>query len=173
MKRVLRFAAALIGALVLHLVATRLVPEWPLILDLMLIVVLFNALDGDTFSGMVGGLFAGWATDVLTGQAFGLFGLVDTIVGYTAAFAVQRVVIQRPAGAALLFSLASASQQGLLLAVSFLLLSSPEVPALHWLAVKPLATGLVGAVLFFGRQRLVSQVDLWRHTRRTRIRLER
>jgi len=173
LKRALRFAGALVAALLLHLIGTRLLPQWPLIIDLMLIVVVFNALDGSTMSGMIGGLFAGWASDALTGQAFGLFGLVDTIIGYTAAYAVQRIVIQRPAGAALLFSLASACQQGLVLGLSFLLLNAPEVPAYPWLLVKAGTTGLLGATLFFGRQRLLNRVDLWRHTRKTRIRLER
>lgn len=173
MKRALQFAGALVAALVLHLVGARLLPEWSLIFDLMLIVVVFNALDGSTLSGMFGGLVAGWVTDVVTGHAFGLFGLVDTIIGYSAAYAVQRVVIQRPAGAALLFSLASACQQGLLLGLSFLLLSAAEVPAYPWLLAKAATTGVLGAALFFARQRLLSRVDLWRHTRQTRIRLER
>lgn len=173
MKRVLRFAGALVAALILHLIGARLLPEWSLIFDLMLIVVVFNALDGSTLGGMLGGLAAGWVTDAVTGHAFGLFGLVDTIIGYSAAYAVQRVVIQRPAGAALLFSLASACQQGFVLGLSLLLLSAPEVPAYPWLLAKAGATGLLGAALFFTRQRLLNRVDLWRHTRRTRIRLER
>ena len=173
MKRALQFAGAVIVALVVHLIGARLLPEWSLIFDLMLIVVVFNSLDGHTASGMFGGLVAGWVTDVLTGHAFGFFGLVDTIVGYSAAFAVQRIVIQRPAGAALLFSLASACQQGLVLGLSLLFLSAPEAPAYPWLLAKAAATGLLGAVAFFTRQRLLNKVDLWRHTRRTRIRLER
>ena len=173
MKRTLRFAVALVAALLLHLIGSRLLPEWPLILDLMLIVVVFHALDGSTLAGMLGGLAAGWVTDVVSGNAFGLFGLVDTIIGYSTAFAVQRVVIQRAAGAALLFSLASAGQQGLVLGLSLLLLSTPEIPAYPWLLVKAAATGVLGAALFLGRQRLLSRVDLWKHTRRTRIRLER
>jgi rod shape-determining protein MreD len=173
LKRALQFAGALVAALLLHLVGTRLVPEWPLAVDLMLLVVVFNALDGRTFSGLMGGLLAGWVTDALTGQAFGLFGLVDTIIGYSAAFAVQRIVIQRPAGAALLFSLAAACQQGLVLGLSLLLLSAPEIPAYPWLLVKAAVTGVLGGLVFFARQRVLSSVDLWRHTRQTRIRLER
>lgn len=173
MKPALRFAAALAAALVLHLIGTRLLPEWPLIVDLMMIVVVFNALEGNTLSGMIGGLVAGWVTDALTGQAFGLFGLVDTIIGYGTAYAVQRIVIQRPAGAALLFALASAAQQGLVLGLSLFLVSTPEAPAYPWLLVKAATTGLLGAAVFFARQRLLSRVDLWRHTRQTRIRLNR
>lgn len=173
MKRAVQFAAALVAALLLHLVGARWIPEWSLAVDLMLLVVVFNALDGNTMSGLLGGLLAGWVTDALTGQAFGLFGLVDTIIGYSAAFAVQRIVIQRPAGAALLFSLAAACQQGLVLALSLLLLSTPEIPPYPWLLVKAAITGILGGVLFFSRQRLLSSVELWRHTRQTRVRLER
>lgn len=173
MKRALQFAAALIAAVLFHLIGVRLVAEWSLMLDLMLIVVVFNALDGSTPAGMIGGLAAGWATDALVGPVFGIFGLVDTIIGYGAAYAVQRIVIQRPAGAALFFALAVACQQGLVLALSLLLLSDPEIPAYHWLVIKAGATGLLGAIVFYLRRRVASQVDLWRHTRQTRIRLER
>jgi rod shape-determining protein MreD len=172
-KHALRFLAALVAALLVHLVATRLYAHWPLVLDLMLLVVVFNALDGNTSSGMFGGLVAGWATDALVGSAFGLFGLVNTAVGYGTAYAVQRVVIQRMAGAAALFGVASLCQQGLLLGLAALLLPSADIPAYHWLLVKAGATGLLGALLFHARQGLANQVDLWRHTRKTRIRLER
>jgi rod shape-determining protein MreD len=172
-KRALQFGAALIAAVLFHLVGVRLIAEWALILDLMLIVVVFNALRGKTLAAMIGGLVAGWATDALTGSTFGIFGLVDTIVGYGAAYSVQRIVIQRPAGAALLFALAAACQQGLVLVLSLLLLSDLEIPAYHWLVIRAGATGLLGAVVFYLRLRVTSQLDLWRHTRRTRIRLEK
>lgn len=173
MKRALRFAATLVAALLLHLIGARMLDEWSLAVDLMLIVVVFNALEGSTLSGMLGGLVAGWATDALTGQAFGLFGLVDTIIGYGAAFAAQRIVIQRPAGAALVFSSAAVFQQGLVLGLSMLLLSTYEAPSFAWLLAKAGVTGFLGAALFIARQRLRSEVELWRHTRRTRIRLDR
>ena len=112
MKRGLSFAAALVAALLLHLLATTLVAEWSLAVDLLLLVVVFNALDGNTLAGMLGGVVAGWVTDSLVGPAFGLFGLVDTIIGYGAAFSVQRIVIQRPAGAALFFATALLLVQG-------------------------------------------------------------
>jgi rod shape-determining protein MreD len=172
-KRGLSFAAALVAALLLHLLATTLVAEWSLAVDLLLLVVVFNALDGNTLAGMLGGVVAGWVTDSLVGPAFGLFGLVDTIIGYGAAFSVQRIVIQRPAGAALFFAAAAACQQGLVLGLNLLLLSAPEIPAYHWLLVKAGTAGLLGGLLFYSKQRLASRYDLWRHTRKTRIRLER
>lgn len=173
MKRAAQFAGALLAAVLLHLIAARWVEEWSLVMDLMLLVALFNALDGNTLSGMAGGLVAGWATDVLTGAPFGLFGVVDTIIGYGAALAVQRVVIQRAAGAALLCAAATLCQQGLLLGLSLLLLVAPETSAYGWLPIKVAAMGLLGGALYYARRRLTSKVDLWRHTRRTKIRMER
>ena len=173
MKHALQFAGVLLAAVLLHLIGVRFVAEWPLVLDLMLIVLLFNALDGNTLGGLAGGLVAGWATDAVAGTPFGLFGAVDTIIGYGAAFAVQRIVIQRAAGAALFFAAAALCQQGLLLGLSLLLLAAPETSAYSWLPVKVAATGLLGAMLFQMRRRLSSRLDLWRHTRRTRIRLDR
>jgi rod shape-determining protein MreD len=173
MRRAMQFLGALVAAVLLHFVATRFFVVWPLVLDLMLLVVVFNALDGNTLGGMVGGLVAGWATDALVGSTFGLFGLVDTIVGYGVAFAVQRVVIQRMLGAAALFAVASLCQQGLLFGLGAMLLPASEIPAYHWLLIKAGTTGLLGAMLFYARQSVADQVDLWRHTRKTRIRLER
>lgn len=172
MKRVIQYSVALAAAILGHLVATRLFPEWPLVVDLMLIVVIFHALEGNTLAGMIGGLVAGWASDALVGPAFGLFGVVDTIIGYSAAYAVQRIVIQRAAGAALFFALAAIGQQALLLVLSMLVLSSPELPGYHWILIKAVATGIAGAMIFFLRQRLLNRVDVWRRTRRTRIRLD-
>ncbi|MDH3403035.1 MAG: hypothetical protein OES32_01825 [Acidobacteriota bacterium] len=173
MKRLLEFAGALLVAVTLHLIGTRLVSEWPLILDLMLIVVLFAALDGNTLSGLAAGLAAGWATDAVAGTPFGLFGAIDTMIGYGAALAAQRVVIERAAGAALFFAAAALVQQGLFLGLSLVLLAAPETSAYRWLAVKVAATGVLGAILFHLRQRLANRLDLWRHTRRTKIRLDR
>lgn len=173
MKRALQFAGALLIALLTHLIGARYLADWSNVLDLMLVVLVFNALDGDTLGGLVGGLVAGWATDAIAGTPFGLFGAVDTIIGYGAAFAVQRLVIQRAAGAALFFAVAALCQQGLLFGLSLWLLVTPESSAYAWLPIKVAATGILGAALFHLRRRLASKVDLWRHTRRTRIRLER
>lgn len=173
MKRALQFVGALLIALLTHLIGARYLAEWSSVVDLMLVVLVFNALDGDTLGGLVGGLVAGWATDAIAGTPFGLFGAVDTIIGYGAAFAVQRVVIQSAAGAALFFAVAALCQQGLLLGLSLMLLVAPENSAFGWLPIKVAATGILGAALFDLRRRLTSKVDLWRHTRRTRIRLER
>jgi len=173
LKRSLSFVGALVAALLFHLIVARWLAEWSLAVDLLLLVVVFNALDGNTLAGMFGGVVAGWATDALVGSAFGIFGLVDTIIGYGAAYSVQRLVIQRPGGAALFFAMAAACQQGLVLGLTLLLMSDAEVPAYYWLLIRVGTAGLLGGLLFYVRQRLASHYDLWRHTRRTRIRLER
>lgn len=173
MKRALQFFGGLVLVVLLHLIGTRLFDYWSLLIDLMLVVTVFNALDSSPLGGMWGGFAAGWATDALVGTSYGIFGLTGTIIGYGVALAVQRVVIHRAVGAALLFALASAAQQGLVLGLSLLLLTSPEIPDGRWMLYKIATTGLVGAALFVARQHLVNRVDLWRHTRRTRIRLDR
>ncbi len=172
MRRLAKFVAALLAALVLHTVAVRWFDSWSVAVDLFLLVAIFNSLDGNTLAGLAGGLAAGWMTDAVYGSPFGLFGAVDTILGYGTAFAVQRVVIQRPSGAAWLFALVATAQQLLVLGLSGLLSVGPEVPAMPWVATRIAVTGLLGAALFAVRQRLSSRVDLWKRTRRTRIRLD-
>lgn len=173
MRRALQFAGALAAAVLLHLLGAHLVDHWSLIFDLMLIVVVFNALDGSPLAAMFGGLAAGWATDALAGPSYGVFGLVDTIIGYGAALVVQRIVIHRAAGAALFFAAAAAVQQGLLLGLNLLMLDHAEITDFRWMFYKAATTGFLGAILFVSRQRVLNRMDLWRHTRKTRIRLDR
>src|SRR3990172_7987344 len=57
--RVLRFLAVLALAAGLHLVAVRLFPDFPLYVDLFLVVAVFHARDGHSVAGMLGGAAAG------------------------------------------------------------------------------------------------------------------
>ncbi len=173
MKRWLKFFGGLLAALLVHLVAVRWIGWWSLAFDLLLVVAVFHALDGHTLRGLLGGLLAGWVTDAVTGSPFGLFGLVDTIVCYGTAFAVQRLVIQRAASAGLLFAVASIAQQVLVTAVGALVSGLPDLPHYTWWVARAASSGVLGASLFAMNEHFATRVDLWRRTRRSRIRLER
>ncbi len=169
----LKLGAALLGVTLVHLLGVELWSGFGLVFDLFLVLAVFNALDGDTFSGLAGGLVAGLVADAVSGGLYGLQGLADTIVGYGTAFATQRLVVQRPPSVFLVFSLAAAVQQLTLTTVTFVLLANPESPAFPWLVAHVLATGVLGVVLFLGRRELERRVAAWRRTRGARMRLRR
>jgi len=169
----LRFVLALLVVTVLHFVGMQLFPWFFLAADLFLVVLVFNAMDGDTLAGMLGGAAAGLLTDALTGGPFGLFGIADTIVGYSTAVAGQRLVIQRASSSLLVFFLAAAAQQALVLGVSVLIIPSPEVPDFRWILIKVASTGVLGLMLYQARSRLLVRMDSWRRGRTSKVRFGR
>jgi len=170
--RSLRFAAALVVATLLHVAGIHLFAFFSSAVDLFLIIIVLNALDGDSLAGMLGGTAAGLVADGLSGGLFGLHGLAGTIVGYGTAFAVQRLVIQRAPGVFLLFALAAAAQQVVLMGLSLLMVSRPEAPGIVWPAVKVATTGVLGTLAYLGRERLGRRLERLRSARPTRIRFE-
>lgn len=170
--RSLRFAAALAAAVLLHVAGVSLFPQFSLAVDLFLVIVVFNAMDGNSVAGMFGGMVAGLVADGVTGGYFGLFGLANTVIGYGTALTAQRLVIQRPASSFLVFAVAAAAQQLILLGTTLLFLTDTEIPQYSWILVKVATTGVLGGVLYLANRRMRSRVELWRRTRRTRIRFE-
>ncbi len=177
--RSLRFAAALLAVVLLQSAGVKLLEEFPLAVDLFLILVVFNALDGNTLAGLLGGVSAGLVADALSGSPFGIYGLVDTIIGYGTAYTAQRLVIQRTTGVLLLFALAAAAQQALLIGLDLLvypeaLFSSHSwISNYQWVLVKVITSGLLGITLLFVNTRLHRQLESWKRSRSDRIRFER
>ena len=171
--RILRFAGALLAVTLAHLAGVELWSGFFLAVDLFLVLAIFNALDGDTFAGLAGGLVAGLVADAVTGGIYGVHGLADTIVGYGTAFATQRLVVQRPPSVFLVFSLAAALQQLILASVTLSMLQHPELAAYPWVVAKVIGTGVLGVLTFIARNQLRSRFALWRRTRTVRVRMGR
>lgn len=171
--RGLRFAGALLLVTAAHLVGVGLWSGFSLAFDLFLVLAIFNALDGDTFAGLAGGLVAGLVADAVSGGLYGLHGLADTLVGYGTAFATQRVVVQRAPSVFLVFSLAASLQQLMLAGVTLLMLPQPELTAYPWMVAKVVGTGTVGTLAFLGRRQLRARYAMWRRTRTVRVRMGR
>lgn len=171
--RALRFGIALVVAALLQFTGLQVVSWFSLAFDFFLVILVFNALDGDTLAGMLGGMVAGWTADALTGGPFGLFGLANTVVGYVVAATGQRLVIQRASSSLFVFSLAAAAQQAMVLGMSLVLMPSPEAPDLRWLLVKVVTTGVLGLGLYLGSTRLRSKMEIWRRARTSKVRFGR
>ena len=168
--RSVKFVVGLVVVVTLHLVFARLFGEVSSVLDLFLVLALFNAIDGNLAAGLFGGLIAGLAADTLTGGLYGLNGFADTIAGYGMAVASRRLVIQKAGGIFLAFSLAAAVQQAVLIGLRLLLLPETALPPLPGLVARILGVGALGFLGYVGRQRWFSGVARWRSSRRARLR---
>ena len=171
--RALRFIVALGIAAILQFVGMQLFPWFTLAVDFFLVIAVFHAMDGATVAGMLGGCLAGLLTDALTGGPFGLYGFANTVVGYGTAHTALRLVIQRASSSLLVFCVAAAAQQAIVLALALLLLPMPGAPDLGWIVVKVVTTGVLGLALYLGRGRLLRRLDVWRRARTAKIRFER
>jgi rod shape-determining protein MreD len=168
--RGLSFLLALAVAAGLHLAGLVLIPGFPRLVDLVLIVVVLFARDGRVSTATLGGSAAGLVADALAGGPFGLHGFADTLVGYTAARVAQQLVVQRSSGVILVFTLASALQQALLAALAVLLLPAAELPAAPWMIAKAACTGIVGLLLAQSERLIAGRVATRRAERRTGLR---
>jgi len=171
--RALRFTAALVVAALIQFTGMQVFPWFTLAVDLFLVILVFNAMDGSTVAGMLGGCVAGLLTDALTGGPFGLFGFAGTVVGFGVATAAQRLVIQRASSSLLVFCLGAAAQQAIVLTLALLLLRAPEAPDPRWIVVKVVSSGVLGLGLYLSRGRFLRRMETWRRARTARIRFGR
>jgi rod shape-determining protein MreD len=159
--RSIRFAAGLALAVLVYAAGVRIAPASVQAVDLFLVVAVLNALDGNAFAGLAGGLAAGLAQDALTGGLFGLYGFADTLIGYATARAAQRLVIERASGVLPVVAVATVVQQAVVVGLAWLLLPDPRFPDPRWLAVRALTCGLLGALIYasggWWRRRLAEQ----------------
>ncbi len=168
--RSLKFAGAVLAAVLIHAAGAQAWGDFPRAFDLLLICLVFNALDGDYLAGILGGLAVGLVTDALSGGLYGLHGFADTIMGYGTAFAAQRLVIRRATSMLFLFSLVAACQQVVLIGLTTLLVPDPGFPSLPWALVKVATTGVLGLTLDVAAKRLRLRWAGWQRGRASKLR---
>jgi rod shape-determining protein MreD len=171
--QVLRFSAALAAVVLVHLAGSWAWSEFPRALDLFVVLVVANAREGRSLRGLVGGMVAGLAHDVLSGGPYGLFGIADTILGYFTARAAQRVIIERASMVLLVVAAATLAQQAILMALQATVMEQAEPPAPLWWGGKAAATGLVAFGLDVGAGALRRSRERRRFDRVDRLRFPR
>lgn len=167
----LKLLAGLAAAVLVHLVGLQLYGGFARILDVFLVVVVLYALEGETLSAIFVGMLVGLLHDSLSGGPFGLFGFADTIVGYGTARLAQHLVIQRATGVLGVVAFASALQQAIVVALTFLLLPEPALPEPYWVAVQAVACGFLGMAVYIAGRRWRQGMDTRRRNRMNRLRL--
>ena len=167
--RILRFFFGLGLALLVHFVGLQLVSQFPLAVDLFLVVLVFQGIDGDALAALLAGITIGLVQDTLGGGIYGLYGVTDTVVGYATAKVAQRVVIQRATGVMLAFTLASAAQQVLLAALALAVFPDPVLPQALWALLRVALTAVIGLVIWTALGSWRARYASWRSSRTSRV----
>ena len=170
--RTARFLLALFGAAAIQAVGVHTIGSFFMVIDLFLVLAVFNALESGPAGSMLGGSVAGLAQDALSGGFFGLHGFVDTLVAWAVMKVRQRLVIQQAGQVGLLFALAAAFQLTLLALLQYSMLPGSRLPDVLTMAVRMVATGTAGILLSIFSERAGRRLDAWREQRRRRLRLE-
>lgn len=168
---VLRAVLALALAVAAHLVGVALWDEFSRLVDPFLLVTVYVGLSGRAGVAQLVGAAAGVAHGALAGTLFGLHALANTVVGYSTAVAIQRVVVQRRGIEVVLFALGAILQQTIVVVLLLALVDDPELPAVPWMLGKVVTTGAVGALLVLVSRLLRHRWRRWRRSRRRRLRL--
>ncbi len=121
--------ATIIVALVLQVTLARYTVGGRWAFDLVLVGVLYAALQWGTAAGMVAGTVGGLAQDVLDNGIVGTGGLAKTLVGYAAGAIGTQFVIARPQARMVIVAIATVVHRFLLLGIMALIEQSwPGVP---------------------------------------------
>lgn len=170
--RVIRAFTFLLAAVAVYFLGMTVSPSFSLYLDVFLVVVVLQALSGDTLGAILLGLAAGIVQDALPPNGPLGFGVASTLVAYGTARLAQRLVIQKATSVLGVVAFASIVQQTLLVSLAYLLLPDPSLPLPWQVAVKALASGILGMILYGAAQRWARARDAKRLAGATgRIRL--
>jgi len=148
------FPGAIVGATVLALVLQRILPVYfPRleILDLPLLVTIYFGLSRrNPSTGLLLGMFIGWAQDSLSGPTvpLGEYGIAKTIIGYLASSIGSRLDTEHPVARFALVGGFFFLHQGILVLVRRLLLAEAERWFNLHLAVAALVNAVLGVFLF-------------------------
>ncbi|HEX9736523.1 MAG TPA: rod shape-determining protein MreD [Thermoanaerobaculia bacterium] len=167
-----RFVAALAAAAAVQSLGLSLHGGFFVAIDLFLVVAVYFSLDDPPVASMLRGTATGLVQDALTGGLFGLHGFADTLVAWAASRLRQRVVIQQPPQVGLLFALAAALQHTLLVALQYFMLPGSLLPGLGVMALRMVATGVAGALIYVVAGHIRRRLKAWRERRRRKLALE-
>lgn len=157
--RILRPLALLLVAVAVYFLGMTASSSFSLYLDVFLVVVVLQALSGDTLGALLLGLAAGIVQDTLPPNGPLGFGFANTLVAYGTARLAQRLVIQKATSVLGVVAFASIVQQTVLASLAYLLLPDPSLPLPWQVGVKALASGALGMILYGAAERLARARD--------------
>jgi rod shape-determining protein MreD len=160
-------AATVLVAVLLQMMFARYMIGGRVVFDLVLVGVVFAALQWGPVAGMIGGTIGGLLQDALAGGIVGVGGLAKTIVGYIAGQVGVQFVIVRPRAKVLPLAVATLVHRPLMLSFYSLIdLRWPQVPwtAMLWEMGVNCACGLA---LFLAADALPGALSRGRMSRRS------
>ena len=159
--------ATVLVAVLLQLMFARYMIGGRVVFDLVLVGVVFAALQWGPVAGVIGGTIGGLLQDALAGGIVGVGGLAKTIVGYAAGQVGVQFVISRPRAKVLPLAVATLVHRLLMLSIYGLIdLRWPHVPwtAMLWEMGVNCACGLA---LFLAADSLPGAISRGRMSRRS------
>ena len=170
--RVLRFVAALVAALLVHLLLVALVPPSARVIDPFLLATAYLAMSSRPAGAAAQGAAIGLLHDGLSGGLYGLQGFACTLVGFVMAKTVRLVDLHKSYYVALYFACAVLLQQLVLQGLLLLLTQQPEAIAPLDLLLRVVLAGPAGALVVAGCEHIAGRFGGWRARRRAEIFLE-
>jgi rod shape-determining protein MreD len=161
--------ATVIVAVVLQLTFARYMIGGRLVFDLVLVGVVFAALQWGPVAGMLAGTMGGLLQDALSGGIVGVGGLAKTIVGYITGQIGVQFVLTRPRARILPLMVATVVHR--LLMLSFYGMIDQRWPQIWWTAMlwETVVNAACGLVLFLAADALPNAVSRGRMSRRSSL----
>jgi rod shape-determining protein MreD len=128
--RTTRVMAVVLGAVFLQVALARYAVGGRFAFDLVLVGVVFAALQSGAVAGMLAGTVGGLLQDVLSGGVIGVGGLVKTLIGYAAGALGTRFVVAKAHARAMIVALATIVHG--LMAVGLRAVIDQAWPSLAW-----------------------------------------
>jgi len=158
-----------VGATFLQVGLARFTIGGGVVFDLVLVAVLFTALQWGPIAGILSGTVGGLLQDLLSGEIIGVGGLAKTLVGCAAGVVGTQFVLVRSYARVLIVALATVVHRGLIIALRGLI--EQAWPVVPWGAILA-EIGLnafAALVAFYMMQMLPAAVARQRVSRRSSL----
>ena len=142
--RVIPVVVAVVASVILQATLARYMVGGRWVFDLVLVGVVYAALQQGAVAGMLAGTFGGLLQDTLSGGILGVGGLTKTITGYVTGGLGTQFVVSKPYAKAVI--VAGATVVNRLMTIGLDGLIHQAWPAVSWLAI----LGEAGANTVFG-----------------------
>lgn len=166
-----RLVVGLLVATALQAGLTAVAPGLAGLVDPFVVVMVWVAVATTPMPAQVAGMVTGFARDVFTGRPFGLGGFAGTLIGYAVARFAQHLLVRQPRTIALVFALAAAAEQAIVAVLEIVLMGDPVIPAIDQVAIRVIATTMLGVVWYNSEHALLRAIARWRRERGGRLRL--
>lgn len=162
------FATVLVAVLVQVLFSRFTIADrW--VFDLVLVGVIYAALQWGAAAGMLAGTIGGLLHDVLSGGIAGVGGLAKTVVGFAAGAIGSQLVVAKPQGRMLIVAVASLAHRFILVGLQAMIEQQPPVVSLTVLVSETLINALIGFVAFQVTESIPGAMSRGRFSRRSSL----